>query len=272
MTNGAWNRVLQIHPEFKKIIAPLKENLGIDFGYMIVFNDGSYFQIIENLECLQKWVTNVETSHIFCARNVTTYFDAVYNFTIWPKVPTSLAMEIYKDYSIWNGITVSKINKDYTELYWFTKKQEEEDYHKFFIRNKALLIEFINYFNRCKNILHFLERHCDKDLFSFKYGFDLKIIDSIYIQNDHHKLAKTSKLINSAFSEQQLSVKTKLSSREIQVLDMICRGYTYKEAGRKLAISPKTIHYHIEHIKSKTGIRSKLELIEFYEALKNWKF
>lgn len=85
MNTEVWDKIIQTHDLFKKIIAPLKQHLEINFGYIIVFNNGSYYQIIEDLECLKKWVTNVKTSNIFCAKNVTTYFDEPYNFTIWPK-------------------------------------------------------------------------------------------------------------------------------------------------------------------------------------------
>lgn len=63
-SSEAWDKVRRTHGLFKGIIAPLKQHLGIDFGYMVVFNDGSYYQIIESLDCLKEWVTNVETSHI----------------------------------------------------------------------------------------------------------------------------------------------------------------------------------------------------------------
>lgn len=50
----AWNKVEQTHDTFKKVIGPLKQHLGINFGYMIVFNDSSYYQMIEDLECPNK--------------------------------------------------------------------------------------------------------------------------------------------------------------------------------------------------------------------------
>jgi hypothetical protein len=111
MHSEVWNKVTQIHDLFKKIIAPLKQHLNINFGYMIVFNDGSYYLIIEDLERLKKWVTNVESSYIFCARNVTTYFDQLYNFTIYPEGPTCLSMKIYQEYGMWNGLLFSENTK-----------------------------------------------------------------------------------------------------------------------------------------------------------------
>jgi len=54
----------------------------------------------------------------------------------------------------------------------------------------------------------------------------------------------------------------KLSSRELEVLSIICRGYTIKVAAQRLFISPKTVLYHLDNIKKKTGFRSKMDLIE----------
>jgi hypothetical protein len=161
MSLDAWNKITQIHDLFKKIIAPLKEHFGIDFGYMIVFNDGRYYEIIEDLGCLKTWVNTVKTSHIFCARNVTTYFDEPYNFTIWPEEPTCPAMEIYKEHSMWNGITVAKANKDYTELYWFNKQNAEDGWHKWFIRNKQIFLsKFLEIFLNFKSRLQLYDFFC----------------------------------------------------------------------------------------------------------------
>jgi DNA-binding CsgD family transcriptional regulator len=66
-----------------------------------------------------------------------------------------------------------------------------------------------------------------------------------------------------------LQEKTKLSSREIEVLSIVGQGYTYKIAAQKLMISPKTVIYHIEHIKEKIGLSSKADLINFYQNHKN---
>ena len=264
MSAEAWNKITQTHELFKKIIAPLKEHLGINFGYMIVFNDGSYYQIIEDLECLKKWVTNVETSHIFCARNVTTYFDEPYNFTIWPEEPTCPAMEIYKEYGMWNGMTVSRQNKNYTELYWFTKQNAEIGWHKWFIRNKQLLHEILKYWNDSK---YSLNSRIDKSLFRLSLGFEQTVIKSEYIKNDSVIVAGAIKSLHQKqIPAENISTKSNLSPREIEVLAIVGRGYSYKIVARKLSITPKTALNYIEHIKQKTGLHNKHELITLYEA------
>ena len=264
MRAEAWNKIIQTQELFKKIVAPLKEHLGINFGYMIVFNDGSYYQIIEDLECLKKWVTNVETSHIFCARNVTTYFDEPYNFTIWPKEPTCKAMEIYKEYGMWNGITVSKIDREYTELYWFTKEQYNHGWHRYFIRNKLLLMKFINLFYRYKKILH-VPDNANECLGMLSNGFGRCLQDSEYLISEDRAIKKACEEFLYS-SIKTLSLKDNISFREIEVLSMICSGYSYKSIARSLDISERTIKFHVKQVKDKTGIKFKDDLVRMFKS------
>jgi DNA-binding CsgD family transcriptional regulator len=268
MSTEAWNKIEQTHDLFRKIIEPLKQHLGINFGYMIVFKDGSYYKIIEDLECLKKWVTNVETSHIFCARNVTTYFDDPYNFTIWPEEPTCLAMEIYKKYGMWNGITVSRPNKDYTELYWFTKENAEDGWHKFFIRSKISLLEFIKHFDSYKKEFHITPSNiANSNLFQYSQSFGFNIPQSEYIQSELPILKEFSKLLRIDKLNNKCQTKAHLTKREIEVLSIIGQGYTLKTVARDLQISIKTAQYYLDQIKLKTGLHFKSEFIKFYQEL-----
>jgi HD-GYP domain-containing protein (c-di-GMP phosphodiesterase class II) len=48
-----------------------------------------------------------------------------------------------------------------------------------------------------------------------------------------------------------------LTDREVDVLRLAARGFSNREIGRRLFISPKTVGRHIEHIYGKLGIRSR---------------
>jgi len=224
---------------------------------------------MDNLECLERWVTNVDQSHIFCERNVTTYFDGDYNFTLWPKEPTPncTAQKIYHSHGVWNGITVSKINKDNVELYWFTKKQVEDGWHKWFIRNKPLLVKCIAHFNKYKYILDGDNRHFRQKSLSFMQNFEVYLPVSESMMEESHYIAN---YINSVdldpFIADNIQKQTNLSKREIEVLAIIGRGYTYKIVADKLNLTPKTALHYIEHIKQKTGLHSKFELMQLYES------
>jgi HD-GYP domain-containing protein (c-di-GMP phosphodiesterase class II) len=48
-----------------------------------------------------------------------------------------------------------------------------------------------------------------------------------------------------------------LSEREIDVLRLLARGHSNKQMGRLLALSPKTVGHHVEHIFNKLGVSSR---------------
>ena len=67
-----------------------------------------------------------------------------------------------------------------------------------------------------------------------------------------------------AAAESQANIALQdLSQREIQVLQLVAKGYTNAEIGEELGISPKTVARHRERITSKLNIHSSAELTRF---------
>lgn len=54
-----------------------------------------------------------------------------------------------------------------------------------------------------------------------------------------------------------------LSDREREVLQLVARGYPYREVGEKLFISPKTVENHVRNIMGKLHLNRKQELIRY---------
>ncbi len=54
-----------------------------------------------------------------------------------------------------------------------------------------------------------------------------------------------------------------LSDREREVLQLVARGYAYKDIGERLFISPKTVENHVRNILSKLHLNRKQELIRY---------
>lgn len=52
-----------------------------------------------------------------------------------------------------------------------------------------------------------------------------------------------------------------LTKREVEILDQIAQGFTYKQIGDKLFISPSTVRKHIENIYAKLRVHNKTEAI-----------
>ena len=52
-----------------------------------------------------------------------------------------------------------------------------------------------------------------------------------------------------------------LSPRESEVLDLLAKGYLYKEIGERMGVSYATVHTHIRHIYEKLQVRSRTEAV-----------
>lgn len=52
-----------------------------------------------------------------------------------------------------------------------------------------------------------------------------------------------------------------LSPREAQVLDLLAKGYLYKEIAERMQVSYATVHTHIRHIYEKLHVRSRTEAV-----------
>jgi DNA-binding NarL/FixJ family response regulator len=65
---------------------------------------------------------------------------------------------------------------------------------------------------------------------------------------------------------------TQLTSREREVLDMICEGFSTVEIARTLFITPSTAQTHVKNIMSELGVHSKLEAVTFVMRDQNIKF
>lgn len=81
-------------------------------------------------------------------------------------------------------------------------------------------------------------------------------------------LAKiTRKVANEKIREINKIKLPKLSNREYEVLELICRGFSNKKIGESLYISSRTVERHKTNLIIKTGTRNTLNLVIY--AFKN---
>lgn len=79
------------------------------------------------------------------------------------------------------------------------------------------------------------------------------------LKTQKHATADTSGVYHSIF-DQNCSLLN-LTGREIQISRLIVKGKTYKEIGKELFISDKTVNKHIQNIFGKAGVSNKVGLI-----------
>ncbi len=72
------------------------------------------------------------------------------------------------------------------------------------------------------------------------------------------------KVIESFHSQSLKEIKYNLSSRESEILNLLSKGYRYKEIGAKLFISTETVRTHIRNIYGKLQVQSRTEALNKY--------
>jgi DNA-binding NarL/FixJ family response regulator len=78
--------------------------------------------------------------------------------------------------------------------------------------------------------------------------------------------AKIARLVVQAFKKPAPAADPKaadfeLTSREQEVLDLLVKGFLYKEIADQLAVSSHTVHFHIRHIYQKLQVRSRAQAV-----------
>ncbi len=78
-------------------------------------------------------------------------------------------------------------------------------------------------------------------------------------------------MTRSLFNEPSPAVASKVSEvetltlREIEVLQLLAKGYTNRQIAEHLSLSPRTVEGHRANLSGKLGLRSRVELVEYAE-------
>jgi two-component system response regulator NreC len=78
-------------------------------------------------------------------------------------------------------------------------------------------------------------------------------------------------MTRSLFNEPTPAISSKVSEvetltlREIDVLQLLAKGYTNRQIAEHLSLSPRTVEGHRANLSGKLGLRSRVELVEYAE-------
>ncbi len=69
----------------------------------------------------------------------------------------------------------------------------------------------------------------------------------------------STKQENNKFSD--FCIEYKLTPREIETGELLIKGLTYEDIGKKLFVSKETVKSHVKNIYQKSSVNSKIQLI-----------
>ena len=68
-----------------------------------------------------------------------------------------------------------------------------------------------------------------------------------------------------AYAPLQVPESETLTLREIEVLQLLAKGYTNRQIAENLSLSPRTVEGHRANLSGKLGLHSRVELVEYAE-------
>ena len=81
---------------------------------------------------------------------------------------------------------------------------------------------------------------------------------------------------NSIFPYEKLEAKTalrlsSLTSRELEILEILSQGYSNREIASKLEISDNTVKFHLKNIYEKIQVDNRTQAVIFYNQIQKEK-
>ena len=66
-----------------------------------------------------------------------------------------------------------------------------------------------------------------------------------------------------AIGEEHCSMTISLSSREIEIIELVAMGLTNQEIAERLTISKRTVDNHVSNVFTKTGSKNRVALLNW---------
>ena len=102
-------------------------------------------------------------------------------------------------------------------------------------------------------------------MFCFKKGINLIYPESNYLQEEQEICSFRESFLSYKNQDNSIKASTQLAPRELEVFNLIVRGYSAKSIASDLNLASKTIQHYIENIKKKLQLNTKHQLIKYYE-------
>lgn len=213
------------------------------FQYLRCYEDGSIGLLHNNNSLLRHFAEldfPIFSSYNYEHKSLHSYY------FLWdeelPYFPVYLAR---KYHNIHHGITFVRRTKDYYDMIAFGMPEERSNAASYYLTRLKAMEEFIIHFD-CNN----------KDLIVTMGQNPIALPElnrdknykELCLQSSRHRFSVTGKWGDTYITPQELSC-----------LKLLLQGYSYKEIGSQLVLSPRTIETYITRVKTRTGINGHRE-------------
>jgi DNA-binding CsgD family transcriptional regulator len=234
--------------EVDEIIKPLKNFFGVtSFVYQKNFLDGSEIRLSNQPE----WVAFYFEQELY-KESIFEHAPNLYqkSHLLWASLPQHKSVLCKaREFNIDHGITFIEPQEDGCEFFFIGTTPGNIGILSSYLNHLDLLKRFLIYFR--EKAAPLIERAQRNRI----------VINDKAIQAP--QLITNQQIDRNAFLTTLNKANFVFSPREIECINLLLSGYNLKMIAYELKISYRTVETHIQHIKEKSGCRTKAELVKF---------
>ncbi|WP_218814166.1 helix-turn-helix transcriptional regulator [Rickettsiella endosymbiont of Dermanyssus gallinae] len=242
-------------------LASRLEILGITDFFHIRVNKKSQFFILSNNKTITHHLNESRDIGTLLRKTIKTAICGKISVVFWKNYTGDIFLEKIYQLGIWNGISVALPFDDYIDIFSFASNFQTKTLNTFYLNHFGLIKRFIIFFRmKARGLIE----HAGQDLY--------KLNKSIKLYCEANKAEKTAifNTINQQIFFKKYFIKTvylkkvNLTEKETLYLVMLLEGKSMSTIAKEIGVSPRSIESCLETIKSKTGYRTKSELLSAF--------
>jgi DNA-binding CsgD family transcriptional regulator len=251
--------------DMDEICKPLK-SLGITFfNYIKNYQDGSQITLAN----AAYWIRHFYDHKLYTIGTYENNPDDYYSgYGLWSTLVHETISEHARNLNIDHGITLIQKCKGNSEFYCFGTTRENDKIVNFYLNNIDLLQRFVFYFkDKAAHLINLAEKDKNRIMIPNHYEnkLDIPIITrfgkslSYFSQKLRKEFIKNTKISHYTIAIKNLG-NIKITGKELECIAYLLQDKTVNAISAYLAVSPRTVEDHLNHLKTKLGCRNKTEL------------
>lgn len=269
---SAYEYILSTAEEINLICRPLLWLNISYFAYMKIFDGGSYLFLDNNLEFRKAFFNNIKNLGSYLTKLSSNYslegtIKSKYRYYLSPVQLNQFDFKkdpilyLAYDFNIWNILYITSNNINYQERYIFAQTNKDTFFSEFYLKNLPLLEHFIDYFR--EKAFYLIDTNDIKKLCYFEQHFNFS-----HFSKEQRNFREVQQFLEETKLKNQIirgkDKEILLSKREVECLEYLSYGYSAKEIGKSLNLSPRTIEYYLQNTKRRTGYSSREEVLSHF--------
>lgn len=252
----------QVTPHILGLCKFFIEPLGLTtFGYKRVYDTGEYLFISTNLRWSQYHYQHIHNHGTFFEQAMKAAHINQSHKTLWPPASQDHFLQSLNHFGMWHGINFYKKQANYLELWTFSTSQENGNISSLYLNTLPYFEEFIRHFTlKAREII---DTHDPCRLAKIEF---IKEPSSVPLSGASNLSDIISQIkIPKVLVEGSQGIVA-LTARESDCTKLLSLGKSLKEIAHILGLSPRTVEFHINQVKRKTGCHSKSKLLQLIQS------